>query len=197
MIWPREEMIVRGYEMRRTDSFDLQSETLQGVFERVLADDMEGAISYTRAVIDNLLEGNVDASKLVISRSVKEESQYKASERMVNVRVARTLREMGYEVMPGMKVSWIVTNGKASPNEVEPWIEGREFTAKPDYNYYATRIAATIARVTDTLGWDSRSLLTGTQQQTLTSKAFSGKRETKVAIRPKKTDSKLSLDDFM
>ena len=198
MIWPREELIVRGYEMRRTDSFDLQSEALQGVFERVLADDMEGAISFTRSIIDDLMAGKIDPSRLVISRSVKEESQYKASDRMVNVRVARMLKEMGYEVMPGMKVSWVVTNGKASPNEVEPWIEGREFTSKPDYNYYATRVASTISRVTDSLGWDSRSLLTGTQQQTLTSQNYKRKRETnRVVAKPRKTEGKLSLDDFM
>ncbi|UCE46153.1 MAG: ribonuclease H-like domain-containing protein [Methanobacteriota archaeon] len=200
MIWPREELIVRGYEMRRTDSFDLQSETLQEVFERILADDMNGAVAYTRGVIDDLLAGKVDPAKLVISRSVKDESQYKASDRMVNVRVARMLRDMGYEVMPGMKVSWIVTNGKASPNEVEPWIEGREFVAKPDSNYYATRIAATVSRVTDTFGWDSKSLLTGAQQKTLTSHSFRntrGPESSRVTARPKRTDSKLSLDDFM
>ena len=197
MIWPREELIVRGYEMRRTDSFDLQSEALQGVFERILADDMEGAVSYTRNIIDDLLAGKVENERLVISRSVKDESQYKASDRMVNVRVARMLKDMGYEVMPGMKVSWIVTNGKASPNEVEPWIEGREFTARPDHNYYATRLAATISRVTDAFGWDSRSLLTGTQQQTLMSSSFGGRKSAKVVSKPKKTDKELSLDDFM
>jgi DNA polymerase I len=197
MIWPREELIVRGYEMRRTDSFDLQSETLQEVFERILADDMDGAVTYTRSVIDDLLAGKVDTSKLVISRSVREESQYKASERMINVRVARKLKEMGYEIMPGMKVSWIVTNGKASPNEFEPWIEGRDFPSAPDYSYYATRIAATISRVTDAFGWDSRSLLTGTQQQTLTGGKFGGQKAQRVSPKPVRTDKKLSLDDFM
>jgi DNA polymerase I len=197
MIWPSEELIIRGYEMRRTDSFDIQSETLQEVFERILADDMDGAVAHTRAVIDDLLAGKIDPSKLVISRSVREESQYKASERMINVRVARVLKEMGYEIMPGMKVSWIVTNGKASPNEFEPWIEGREFTAKPDYSYYAARIASTISRVTDAFGWDSRSLLTGSQQQTLTDGKFRGQRGPKVVSKPNKTDKKLNLDDFM
>jgi len=197
MIWPREELIVRGYEMRRTDSFDLQSETLQEVFERILADDMDGAVSHTRSVIDDLLAGKVDSSKLVISRSVREESQYKASERMINVRVARKLKEMGYEVMPGMKVSWIVTNGKASPNEFEPWIEGREFESRPDYAYYATRIAATISRVTDSFGWDTRSLLTGAQQQTLTGSRYGGQKAQRVTSKPVRTEKKLSLDDFM
>jgi len=197
MAWPRKELIVRGYEMRRTDSFDLQSETLQMVFEKVLDGDNAGAIAYTRDVIDSLMSGKVDPSRLVISRSVRDESQYKQSDSMVNVRVARKLKEMGYGVMPGMKVSWVVTNSRASPNEVEPWIEGRPFSAKPDHRYYATRLAATIARVTDSLGWDEKSLVSGIQQSTFKGNDFEQKREAKAAAQPKKTDKKLNLDDFM
>lgn len=199
MVWPRNEMIVRGYEMRRTDSFDLQSETLQKVFEKVLDGDNEGAVAYVRQVIDDLMKGRVDPSKLVISRSVREESQYKSSESMVNVRVFRKMKELGYEVVPGMKVSWIVTNSRASPQEVEPWIEGRPLPSgvKPDYRYYATRLAATIARVTDSFGWDEKSLLSGVQQATLKDNDFESKREAKVNQAIKKTDRKLNLDDFM
>lgn len=197
MVWPRKELVIRGYEMRRTDSFDLQSETLQAVFERVLDGDNAGAIAYTRGVVDDLMAGKVDPAKLVISRSVREESQYKQSDSMVNVRVARKLKEMGYEVMPGMKVSWIVTNSKKSPNDVEPWIEGRPFTVRPDYRYYATRLSATISRVTESFGWDERSLLSGVQQATLKGDDFEDKRSAKAAAQPKKTDKELNLDDFM
>jgi DNA polymerase I len=197
MVWPKKDLVVRGYEMRRTDSFDLQSEALQRVFDKILDGDMNGAVEYTRGVIDDLMAGKVDTSRLVISRSVREESQYKSSDRMINVRVAKMLREMGYEVQPGMKVSWIVTNSRVSPNEVEPWIEGREFTARPDPKYYATRVAATISRVTDSFGWDQKSLLTGIQQATLSGTDFKAKREAKLAAQPKKTDRKLNLDDFM
>jgi DNA polymerase I len=197
MVWPRKELVVRGYEMRRTDSFDLQSETLQSVFEKILDDDMEGAVALTRAVIENLLTGNVDPSRLVISRTVRNFDDYKASDRMVNVRAAKKLQEMGYEFQPGMKVSWVVTDGKRSPNEVEPWVEGREFTAKPDYRYYATRLAATISKVTDSSGWDQKSLVTGAQQVTFKNDDFENKRAAKIAAQPKKTDKKLNLDDFM
>jgi DNA polymerase I len=197
MLWPRKELIVRGYEMRRTDSFDLQSETLQEVFEKVLDGDNEGAIAYTRSVIDDLMAGNVDPSRLVISRTVRDFSSYKSSDRMVNVRVAKKLQEMGYEFQPGMKVSWVVTDGRKSPNEVEPWIEGREFSAKPDYRYYATRLAATISRVTDSFGWDQKSLVSGAQQVTLLNNDFENKRAAKLSSQPKKTDKKLNLDDFM
>jgi DNA polymerase I len=195
-VWPAKELVVRGYEMRRTDSFDLQSEVLANVFEKVLDGDMPGAVAYTRSVVDDLLAGKVDPSKLVISRSVRDESQYKDSSSMVNVRVSRMLKDLGYEVQPGMKVSWIVTNSKASPQEVEPWIEGREFSATPDYRYYATRLSATVARVTESLGWDEKFLMTGAQQATFKDNNFGSGKEAKKPV-PRKTDRKLKLDDFM
>ncbi len=198
MVWPRQELIVRGYEMRRTDSFDLQSEVLSKVFEKVLEGDNQGAVTYTREVIDDLLKGRIDPSRLVISRSVREESQYKAGETMINVRVFKKLKELGYEVVPGMKVSWIVTDSRASPQAFEPWIEGRPFTGKPDYRYYATRLSATIARVTDSFGWDEKSLVSGIQQSSLLDNDYEVKREARrTNSEPKKTDKKLNLDDFM
>jgi DNA polymerase I len=167
------------------------------VFEKILDGDNPGAVTHTRKVIEELMSGKVDPSRLVISRSVRDESEYKSSDSMVNVRVARKLKELGYEVMPGMKVSWVVTNSKRSPAEVEPWVEGRQFTAKPDYKYYATRLAGTIARVTDSFGWDEKTLLSGVQQSTLKDNDFEVKRVAKASVGPKKTDKRLSLEDFM
>jgi DNA polymerase I len=195
MVWPRQELVVRGYEMRRTDSFDLQSELLSQVFEKVLDGDNQGVVTLVRNKIDDLMNGKIDPSELVISRSVREESQYKSGGNMINVRVFKKLKELGYEVVPGMKVSWVVTDSKASPQNFEPWVEGRPFAAKPDYRYYATRLAATIARVTDSFGWDERSLLSGIQQATFKDLDFEEKRAKK--HEPKKTDKKLSLDQFM
>ncbi len=197
MVWPRQELVVRGYEMRRTDSFDLQSEVLSRVFEKVLDGDNTGAVAFVRETVNELTKGNVDPSKLVISRSVREESQYKASESMINVRVFRKLKEMGYEVVPGMKVSWIVTDSRSSPQKFEPWIEGRPLPngVKPDYKYYATRLAATVARVTDSFGWDEKALVSGVLQSSLLHGDYEEKRRAKAE--PKKTNKKLSLDQFM
>jgi len=197
MVWPRQELIIRGYEMRRTDSFDLQSEALQKVFEMVLDGDNDGAVAYTRAVVKDLMDGKIDTSRLVISRSVREESQYKQGNTMINVRVFKKLKELGYEVVPGMKVSWIVTDSRASPQKFEPWVEGRPFTAKPDYRYYAQRLSATIARVTDSFGWDERSLVSGVQQSSLLGNDFEAKREARNNSQLRKTEKKLKLDDFM
>jgi DNA polymerase I len=197
VVWPEESMIVRGYETRRTDAFDVQSDSLMKVFERILDHDTEGAISLARETVTSIAKGNVDAANLVISRSCKTEDSYKDPDNQSTVQTARKLTAMGYEFVPGMKVSWIVTNGRKTPIEVEPYVSGRKFDKTPDYEYYARRVAMTLARVTDTFGWDTQELLTGTQQKSLFSfepdaKKAKKKEEPKV----KKTDKELTLDDF-
>ncbi len=66
-----------------------------------------------------------------------------------------------------MRVAWIVTNSRISPQEVEPWIEGRPFTKEADWEYYADRVAQTLARVTEVFDWDAAALLRGSHQQRL------------------------------
>ncbi|MEM2838511.1 MAG: DNA polymerase domain-containing protein [Thermoplasmata archaeon] len=195
MIWPEQGLVIRGYETRRTDSFDLQSETLMGIFERILAGDTEGAVQFARENIQRVLRGEVETEKLVISRSAKSDDFYKAPDRMANVQAARKLAKMGYEFQPGMKVSWVVTNSRKTPQEVEPFVAGRKFEAKPDYRYYAERLAQSIVRVTDVFGWDERRLLTGAQQSTLFEEAKPRESSRKAKI--KKTSNDVSLEDFM
>jgi DNA polymerase I len=198
IIWPEEGMIVRGYEIRRTDSFDLQGEALTIIFEEILKRDPDGAVAAARAIVNDIQKGKIMPEKLVISRSVKPERSYVNPDRMVNVLVARKLKEMGYEFVPGMKVSWIVTNSKKTPQEVEPYIDGRKFTSEPDWEYYARRVAMTISRVTEVFGWDEKTLLGGGRQKTLFSEDFddSKKKKGKAKGTPQKTDRKLTLEDF-
>jgi DNA polymerase I len=193
-VWPEKSMIIRGYETRRTDSFDLQSETLTTMFEKILDGDTESAVQFARDSIQKVLRGEVAPEKLVISRSAKAFDTYKDPDRMANVTIAKKLLEMGYEFQPGMKVSWIVTNSRKTPQEVEPYLAGREFDKKPDHKYYAERLAQSIVRVTDVFGWDEKRLLTGAQQSTLfEERAAPAKRKAEV----KKATGKMSLEDFM
>ncbi len=198
VVWPEIYMIVRGYETRRTDAFDAQSDALMTVFERILDHDTEGAISFARETVGAIAKGNVEVSGLVISRSCRTEQSYKDPNNQTTVQTARKLQDMGYEFTPGMKVSWIVTDARKTPIEVEPFISGRKFEHKPDYEYYARRLAMTLARVTDTFGWDTQELLTGTQQKSLFSYETDAPAKPKKKEEPKvkKTDKELTLDDF-
>ncbi len=143
------ELLIRGYEVRRTDSFDLQSESLSAVFQLILDRKIDEAKEYAADIVGRIMRGDssIPISKLVISRSVRQFSDYKNMESMATVRVARKLTEQGETFIPGMKVSWIVTDSTRSPQEVEPYIDGMPFLFKPDFDYYARRVQETLNRV--------------------------------------------------
>ncbi len=167
--WPDREVVVRGYESRRTDAFDYQSESLLEVFDLVLNGDTEGAVRRSRELVQAVRNRTVPVERLVIARTVREESEYNESTRdaLPFLRVYKRLRAEGYDVIPGMRVAWIVTDSSTSPQEVEPWIEGRKFPKEPDWEYYAGRVAQTLARVTEVFDWDAAALLRGSHQRRL------------------------------
>ncbi len=170
-VWPKHEMVIRGYETRRTDAFDYQSRSLMEVFELLMNGDIDGVKKRASELVQALLDRRVPKEQLVISRAVRAEEEYNKStkESLPFLRVYRQLKAEGYDVIPGMRVAWIVTNSRKSPQEIEPWIEGRPFAKEPDYAYYADRVAQTLARVTEVFGWDAMALLKGTRstQRTL------------------------------
>jgi DNA polymerase I len=202
--WPvAGELIVRGYEIRRTDAFNLQGEAQKRVFSLILDKDIDGAVKFAKEFVQNVKVGQIPEDflsnegdplePLVISRTVREESRYANPDSMANVQAMNKLRAMGEEVIPGMKVSWIVVDAKRSPMQVEPYMSGRPFTATPDWEYYAKRLAQTLSYVTEIYGWDEKALYLGTQQATLFHDNFAEKPK-KAA--PAKTDKKLTLEDF-
>lgn len=192
LVWPEQGLVVRGYEMRRTDSFDYQSESLSSVFEEILNGNTDGAVKLSRQLVNDVLAGKVEKEKLVISRSCRPFNEYKDQNTQVTVQTAKKLMQMGEEFIPGMKVSWIVVNSKKTPQQVEPFIAGREFDFTPDYSYYGLRVAQTLSRVTEVFGLDETSLVTGSRQSTLFDSVKSER-----AIVGKKTESKMKLEDYL
>ncbi len=167
VVWPKEMTIVRGYEMRRTDSFDYQSYALSVIFDTILDGNSDKLLEKARELINNVREGKVGIEKLVISRSVREDiDTYKEKDSIVSLNVYNALKKRGYTVIPGMKVSWIVTDASKTPQKVEPYIEGEPLNAIPDYEYYAKRVSQTIARATEPFGYTEEVLMRGTTQKT-------------------------------
>jgi len=207
--WPPEtegEIVVRGYEIRRTDAFDLQSRAQLAVFDRILDGDADGAIDLAKQIVGDVRGGTVPftapeedpVATLVISRTVKEETNYVNPDSMSNVIAARKLGEMGEEFVPGMKVSWVVTDHKKSPMEVEPYLSGRAFDREADWEYYARRVAQTLAYITEVYGWDEKALFTGTQpakQKSLFSDDFANG-EPEEHEGPRRTEKNLKIEDF-
>ena len=200
--WPvkQEELLVRGYESRRTDSFDLQNRLQTDMFDCILDERNEDALALARKTIQNTIAGRVDMSELVISKTCKGLDAYENPERMANVQAAKKLMELGYDFVPGMKVSWIVTDAKSTPMKVEPWVSGKPFDGRPDYRYYAERLSKMAGMVTDVFGWGEKDLMLGSQQATLLDGGMFSSKEGATAKKdppmPKAKPKIRSLDDF-
>jgi len=200
IVWPQvsDELLVRGYEIRRSDSFDLQSRMLTELFEMILEERNDEALAMVRNTIQEVKTGKIDVSELVISKSCKGLDAYENPDRMANVQAAKKMIAMGYDFIPGMKISWIVTDAKSTPQTVEPYISGTEFKGTPDYRYYAERLSQTASRITEVFGWEEKDLLMGNQQATLFGGRFDSGDEAKkkkpAEAKPKPKTK--SLDDF-
>ena len=181
VIWPREEMLIRGYEVRRTDSFQLLSNTMTDMFEMILDGDTLAAVDMTKSVIDRVREGGVEPSQLVISRSCKGKwdsrknewdfSIYANPDGLPYVRAARQRIAAGLQFTPGMKVGYIVTEPDEGDKKlgVRAWLVDEIGGEPPEYDreYYAGRLAKSLGRITEAFGWDEKNLLKGTRQSSL------------------------------
>ena len=179
VIWPREEMLIRGYEVRRTDSFTLLTRTMTEMFEMILDGEEWAAVEMTKSVIDEVKEGRANPAELVISRSCKGTLKkdgtvdfskvYNNPDGLPYVRAAKERIRRGLQFTPGMKVGYIVTNSKASPMAVEPWLVDEIGEAPPVYDpaYYAGRLAKSLGRITEAFGWKEKELLSGSRQQSI------------------------------
>ena len=181
VVWPREEMLIRGYEVRRTDTFQLLSDTMTEMFEMILDGNTIDAVDMTKSVIDRVKAGDVEPSQLVISRSCKgkwnskkEEwdfSVYKNEDGLPYVRAAKQRIAEGLQFTPGMKVGYIVTKPDEGEKKlgVRAWLVDEIGGGPPEYDrdYYAGRLAKSLGRVTEAFGWDEKNLLKGNRQSNL------------------------------
>jgi DNA polymerase I len=172
-------MLIRGYEVRRTDSFALLTRTMTEMFEMILDGEEWAAVEMTKSVIDDVKARRVDAADLVISRSCKGTLRrdgtvdfskvYDNPNGLPYVRAAKKRIERDLPFTPGMKVGYVVTSAKNSPMDVEPWLvdEIGEDPPRYDPDYYARRLATALGRITEAFGWGRTELMSGSRQQTL------------------------------
>ena len=171
-------MLIRGYEVRRTDSFKLLTSTMTMLFEKILEGKEEFAVDRTRKTIEDVRRGRVDVADLVISRSCKGKirkdgsvdfSVYSNPDGLPYVRAAKQRIERGLGFTPGMKVGYVVTNAKSSPMQVKAWLTEELGDDPPEYDpeYYARRLATALGRITEAFNWSERDLIQGSRQQSL------------------------------
>ena len=168
-VWPKEGMLIRGYETRRTDSFPIQVQALEDIFAKLMARDIDNALESSKDWVTKVSEGEFNDNQFVISKTVNLNRKYVNEDNQAHLQAYKKYIETGRPFVSGMKISFIVTNANVSPMVVEPYIPEEE-CPKPDYNYYADRIAKSLSRITDVFDWDEKALKSGKRapkQQTL------------------------------
>ena len=168
-IWPKESMLIRGYETRRTDAFPIQVQALEDIFAKLMDRNIEDALESSKNWVTKVSEGEFDDNQFVISKTVNLKRKYVNEDNQAHLQAYKKYIETGRPFVSGMKISFIVTDASISPMKVEPYIP-EETCPKPDYNYYADRIAKSLSRITDVFDWDEKALKKGKRapkQQTL------------------------------
>ncbi len=169
-VWPNPGKIyVKGYETVRGDAFEYQDKVLDGLLKGIIDPEIgpDNAIATASDMIRDILRGKVDPEDLVISKSVKDPSEYVNPQSMMGVRAAQKLEKLGYRWIPGTKVSFVVVDGSKSPKEVEPWIPSHNPKPTPDLSYYAGRVVRMIKDIAKIFDYDEDGLYEGTQQHDL------------------------------
>ena len=165
--WPKEEFYVMGYELKRGDSFETQRRALKGALVRILDNEPDKAFKFVSNIVKDIKEGRIPLNELVITKSVKDASSYVNPKSMAGVQASQKLVARGYAWIPNSKVSWIVTDCKCTPMEVEPYVEDFCDDMKPDWTYYAQRIVRTLSDIAAVFEWDDIGLSSGTKQEKL------------------------------
>ena len=179
VVWPETKLLVRGYEIRRTDSFTILTDAMTELFEMILDGETDDAVQHCIELIKSVKARKIAPRDLVISKSCKGkiradgaidfDSVYANPDRMVNVRAAKQRIAAGLNFIPGMKVGWLVTNSSKSPMEVAAWLEDETGEIQTDYDpeFYINRLATALGRITEAFGWSADDLIKGNRQASL------------------------------
>ena len=71
VIYPEEDVIIRGYETQRTDSFDALTSGMQGIFDAVLDGRRDDAVKTAMDLIQSAKRNETPIEKLIISKTCK------------------------------------------------------------------------------------------------------------------------------
>lgn len=179
VVWPKDDLMIKGYETQRTDSFLALTKGMQRIFELVLDGDESAAINLAKEQIAKVKRSEVPAEDLVISKlckgkqmkdgSIDFTKDYANPNGQAQVRAARKRIKRNLPFTPGMKIAYVVTDASQRPMVVEPWNEAEEDGGIKSYDsiFYAERLATAFGRVAEAFGWSADELMKGNRQSSL------------------------------
>lgn len=162
-----EKIKVVGFEAVRRNWSQIGKETQDKVLRIVLKeDDLGKALAYVQKVVEQIRKGEVDNEKMVIKVQLSRPLEQYTSIGP-HVAVARKMKEKGYNVVPGMVISFIVGKGKGLVRERAKLAEETE-PGDYDAEYYTkSQIIPAVNSIFAVLGLKEEDILKEKQQKGL------------------------------
>ena len=167
----RDEIVVRGLEVRRGDWCDLAKEVQTRVIEQILREkDPEAAVKYVKAVLKELKEGKIPLHKLVIYKTLTRKIngyETKQAHVIAAERALASASSIDYDI--GSKIPYIIIKGggktsdRAFPVDIIEESHGTEICAdgrryQVDIAYYTQHQIIPVAhRLLQVFGYDTSS----------------------------------------
>jgi DNA polymerase, archaea type len=163
------QLLIKGFETVRRNWSIIAKEVQEKVLNIVLKENNpDKALRYVRSVIEDLKECNVPLDKVTIRTQLKKEIESYASVGP-HVAVAKRLRAKGFDIVVGMAIEFVVTEGKGNigdrarlPNEIK--------NNKYDSDYYINnQVLPSVERIFEVLGYKKEDLILDKKQSNLSS----------------------------
>lgn len=108
-----DKMDTKGIETVRRDNCRLVQTVIDTCLRKILIDkDVEGAISYTKQIISDLLQNKVDLSQLVITKQLSKSGEdYSAKQAHVELAERMKKRDAGSAPAMGDRVAYVIIKG--------------------------------------------------------------------------------------
>ncbi|KAI5287326.1 DNA-directed DNA polymerase delta [Ascosphaera aggregata] len=178
LFWTRTEkfdkMDSKGIETVRRDNCPLVQNVIETVLRKILIDrDVEGAQSYVKQIISDLLQNKVDISKLVITKALTK-NDYAAKQAHVELAERMKKRDAGSAPTLGDRVAYVIIQGAAGAKNYEKSedpIYVLEHNLPIDTKYYLdNQLSKPLGRIFEPILGEKKAgqLLTGEHTRSIT-----------------------------
>jgi len=169
-VW-NERMETKGIETVRRDWCPLVSETVQAVLETLLKkDDVKGALKYFKGVVGQLVGGQIDVQKLVITKTMtKSVGAYDGMQPHIELVKKMQVRSPGEAPGVGDRISYVIVKGKdmlSKRTEDPEYVRERGLQIDPQY-YIENQLLPPIERIFRGLNISKSELLGNGKQMGL------------------------------
>ena len=158
---------VRGFETIRRDWSAIAREVQRGVINFLLRDNSpEKAFEYVKKIIHEIKNKSIDKDKMIIQTQLKKNIE---NYDLVgpHVIVAKKMKELGQNVVPGSVISYIVIPGKGKISD-RAMIPSETDDYDPEY-YINNQIIPAVDKIFEALGYNVEELLKDKEQSNLNS----------------------------